>query len=440
MATVFRFPSNMEGRMAHRLLLADDSITIQKVVELTLSEEDFNVTAVSDGEAALDTARKSAPDIILADVFMPKMDGYQLCGKLKQDPALRDIPVILLAGTFEDFDDALAARVGADDHLTKPFESAELISMVKRLVERPKAAPQPVIMPQPQPAIPEPQLAAFEPQPFKAGPAEAAFMPEEVEKAAPVEIPGEADDLWSVVDMQSDDQPLADATAILTEDDLWRRANLVSMPGQRIDIPASAAEYEMPWDPPQAESKPEEAAFMDASPVEDDGVLPSVPLDEEEEAAEATAILNLDDLGGPSLLDAEPEDASGPERGPVDLAEVAEDAPIFTFDSLQDASLADDFLPKRDAGYPAFAAAPIPAAAPVGSAPASKTTTATPEVSVEDIKAEVARAVSEALDAKVREALSSLGREAIERIVWEVVPDLAEEILVKEIEKLKAGI
>ncbi len=411
--------------MAHRLLLADDSITIQKVVELTLSEEDFNVTAVSDGEAALDTARKSPPEIILADVFMPKMDGYQLCGKLKQDPSLRDIPVILLAGTFEDFDDALAARVGADDHLTKPFESAELISMVKRLVERPKAAPGP--------------------QPVKTEPAEAAFMAEEAVEAAPMEAPDAAletsDDLWSVVDMQSDDQPLADATAILTEDDLWRRANLVSMPGQRVDMPARAAEDEMPWDAPLAESEPEEAALMDAAPVEEDEVFPSVSLDDEDEPAEATAILNLDDLGGPSFLDAEPEEPREPERGPVDLAEIAEDAPIFTFDSLQDASLADDFLPRKDApSYPAFATPSRLAAAPVEPAPAPKTATAAPEVSVETIKAEVARAVSEALDAKVREALSSLSREAIERIVWEIVPDLAEEILVKEIEKLKAGI
>lgn len=354
--------------MAHRLLLADDSITIQKVVELTLSEEDFNVTAVSDGEAALDTARKSPPEIILADVFMPKMDGYQLCGKLKQDPSLRDIPVILLAGTFEDFDDALAARVGADDHLTKPFESAELISMVKRLVERPKAAPAP------QPEMPDPQ-------PVKAEPDDAAFVVEEAVVAAPPKAPDAAfeaaDDLWSVVDMQSDDQPLADATAILTEDDLWRRANLVSMPGQRVDIPARAAEDEMPWDVTPAD-EPEEAALMDAAPVEEDEIFPSVSLDDEDEPAEATAILNLDDLDGPSLLDAEPEEPREPERGPVDLAEVA--------------------------------------------------------------ASEVARAVSEALDAKVREALLSLSRETIERIVWEVVPDLAEEILVKEIEKLKAGI
>src|SRR5512135_2686835 len=120
--------------MAYRLILADDSITIQKVVELTLSEEDFEVTAYGDGESALEAARRHAPDIILADVIMPRMDGYELCGRVKQDPALQDVPVLLLAGTFENFDDTAALRAGADDHITKPFESAELISKVKRLV------------------------------------------------------------------------------------------------------------------------------------------------------------------------------------------------------------------------------------------------------------------------------------------------------------------
>jgi len=113
--------------MAHKLLLADDSITIQKVVELTLSEEGFEVTAVGDGEAAYDTAKDLDPDIILADVFMPKLDGYELCRKLKSDPALSGIPVLLLYGTFEDFDEMKAAQVGASDSLTKPFESADLI-------------------------------------------------------------------------------------------------------------------------------------------------------------------------------------------------------------------------------------------------------------------------------------------------------------------------
>src|SRR5512143_2371906 len=128
--------------MAYKLLLADDSITIQKVGELTLSEEDFDVAAFGDGETALEGARRIVPDIVLADVFMPKMDGYELCGKLKEDPALNHIPVILLAGTFENYDDVRAAKVGADDHVTKPFESAELVTKVKKLVERKKALPE----------------------------------------------------------------------------------------------------------------------------------------------------------------------------------------------------------------------------------------------------------------------------------------------------------
>src|SRR3990172_9637923 len=126
--------------MSYRLLLADDSITIQKVVELTLSEEDFEVSPYGDGESALEDAKRLDPDIILADVFMPKMDGYELCAKVRQDPALKGVPVMLLAGTFESFDEARARQVGADNHITKPFESAELIAKVKRLVEFSRAA------------------------------------------------------------------------------------------------------------------------------------------------------------------------------------------------------------------------------------------------------------------------------------------------------------
>ena len=78
--------------MPYKVYLADDSITIQKVVELTLSEEDFEVTAFGDGESALDAARKAAPDIILADIVMPRLDGYQLCAAVKQAPGPEKYP------------------------------------------------------------------------------------------------------------------------------------------------------------------------------------------------------------------------------------------------------------------------------------------------------------------------------------------------------------
>ena len=116
--------------MAQRLLLADDSITIQKVVELVLAEEDFEIKAVSNGEEALNAIESFNPDIVLADIEMPKMNGYQLCEKIKQDPKTASEPVILLAGAFEPIDEELARQVGADDSVIKPFESQELISKI----------------------------------------------------------------------------------------------------------------------------------------------------------------------------------------------------------------------------------------------------------------------------------------------------------------------
>jgi CheY-like chemotaxis protein len=113
--------------MAHKLLLSDDSITIQKVVELILSEEGFEIKATNNGEEALTAIPSFKPDIILADIEMPKINGYQLCEKIKKDPLMFSIPVILLAGAFEPIDEELAKQVNADDFIIKPFESQELI-------------------------------------------------------------------------------------------------------------------------------------------------------------------------------------------------------------------------------------------------------------------------------------------------------------------------
>jgi CheY-like chemotaxis protein len=116
--------------VAHKLLLADDSVTIQKVIELILAEESFEIKAVNNGEEALSVAHSVKPDIILADVEMPKVNGYQLCEKIKQNPSTSHIPVILLTGAFEPLDEELAKHVRADDFIVKPFESQDLISKI----------------------------------------------------------------------------------------------------------------------------------------------------------------------------------------------------------------------------------------------------------------------------------------------------------------------
>lgn len=117
------------------LLLADDSVTIQKVVNLTFSGEDIEVIAVGDGNSAMDMLRESRPDIVMADVNIPGVNGYEICEKVKAMGDGAPIPVVLLVGSFEPFDSEEAARVGADAHLTKPFESiAALVDTVHGLI------------------------------------------------------------------------------------------------------------------------------------------------------------------------------------------------------------------------------------------------------------------------------------------------------------------
>ena len=123
--------------MARRkLLLADDSITIQKVVNLTFADEGIDVTAVGDGDAALERLSAEPPDILLADVNMPGPNGYEICELLRSDEATRNLPVILLVGSFEPFDETEAARVGANAYLTKPFQSIkQLVAQVNDLID-----------------------------------------------------------------------------------------------------------------------------------------------------------------------------------------------------------------------------------------------------------------------------------------------------------------
>lgn len=120
-----------------RLVLADDSKTIQKVVSLLFEEEDFEVQCFENGASALEHIRSRGADIVLADAALPILDGYELCREVKQDPRTASLPVVLLAGTMEPLDEARATAVGSDSSLTKPFETSRLIRLVKDLVETP---------------------------------------------------------------------------------------------------------------------------------------------------------------------------------------------------------------------------------------------------------------------------------------------------------------
>lgn len=118
-----------------KLLLADDSETVQKVVNLTFELEGIEVVTFGDGDSAMSQFSAVAPDVVLADVHMPGLDGYQICQNIKANEATKNTPVILLVGSFEPFDEQKAMQVGADDYLTKPFQSIrQLVSKVNELL------------------------------------------------------------------------------------------------------------------------------------------------------------------------------------------------------------------------------------------------------------------------------------------------------------------
>ncbi|MEA3466513.1 MAG: response regulator, partial [Thermodesulfobacteriota bacterium] len=128
--------------MSRRLLLADDSVTIQKVIEITLSDGDYILSIASDGDEALQMAISERPDLILADVFMPGKNGYDVCEEVRKNADLKDVPVLLLAGTFEPFDQDKARAVGANDWIVKPFSSQALIDKVVELLAQTPAEEQ----------------------------------------------------------------------------------------------------------------------------------------------------------------------------------------------------------------------------------------------------------------------------------------------------------
>ncbi|HXO61592.1 MAG TPA: response regulator [Candidatus Acidoferrales bacterium] len=120
-----------------KILVADDNSNIQRMVGLALKDQGIDVVAVGNGEAAVRKISEIRPDLVLADVFMPVRNGYEVCQYVKEDPSLKHIPVILLVGAFDPLDEQEAQRVGADGVLKKPFVPPDpLIVMVKAALQK----------------------------------------------------------------------------------------------------------------------------------------------------------------------------------------------------------------------------------------------------------------------------------------------------------------
>lgn len=130
--------------MGAKILVVDDSNTMQTAVELTFSREDVELIPARSGEEAIRKAKEVVPDLMLIDTVLPDASGYEVCRTLKADPAMRDVPVIMLTGAFEAPDGPMVQAVGANDFIAKPFESQTLIAKVKQLLDsRPMRLPTP---------------------------------------------------------------------------------------------------------------------------------------------------------------------------------------------------------------------------------------------------------------------------------------------------------
>ena len=187
--------------MSKKLLLADDSVTIQRVIELTFSGEDIQVLAVGDGEAAIARIPVDKPDIVLADIGMPKRSGYEVCAFVKNHPDFKTIPVLLLAGAFEPVDEAKAKEVGCDGVLVKPFEPQHVIARVRELIGGATGSPTQSAVQD----IPRPAARLTQPRPVE--------IPRREDRP---QIP---DDLMDVEEADLEQPPDSEATSTIVLDD-----------------------------------------------------------------------------------------------------------------------------------------------------------------------------------------------------------------------------
>jgi CheY-like chemotaxis protein len=420
--------------MPKTLLLADDSVTIQKVVGISFANEDVRIVTVDNGDDAVVRARELKPDIVLADVVMPGKSGYDVCAALKGDPELRSIPVLLLTGTFETFDEDRATRAGADGHITKPFEAQALVELVNaRLAgaaaartKKPEAPPAPAADPEPFDFL-EPEQATQQRPPagtaqpvsrasdafsFEAEPIDARELANEEDDS--LELGNEATEARTTLLL--DEDPLAEAD---TAPPLGFSARDFDPDELARPAPPSRSQTQPHPSPPPARTESRPAGPGD--PLE--GVFDPL-LDDAGAAPRASRAF---DVAAPEVED--------PRRTRVlDAAPASDPAPPPRFAE----PLFDD-----DLGVPDEFDLPAPAALPPASRSAADAPTPRPSAPAE-LSPELRGQLHETLEKVAWEAFGDLSerivREAVQRVeqvAWDVIPRLAETLIREEIRKLK---
>jgi CheY-like chemotaxis protein len=372
-----------------KLLLADDSITIQKVVDLTFADEGVSVVCVNNGRDAIERLKEFAPDVVLADVFMPQVNGYEVCEYIKQNDKLKHIPVMLLVGSFEPFDEEEARRVGANDTLTKPFQSIRrLIEKVGLLTsQRPPEEQIPTAeLPKPE-VTEEPEVERLSTDELAISTADTLRMP-----------PG----LRSMIEDAGQSKPKQEAEiAMQVDKDDGMENNGMETRGEAFDAFEGAGDVLL--DLGELDS--------DRSIAEDDFVLD----------------IDLDEVPDPSPV--EPAFQSGAFR-PRDTNEtVASTEPAVLGPNWSVAPPAPAATPEQLAITEEFSrgiggTAQQPASGQNSTAPYMPATGVSPQ-----------QLSPEMIDAIARRAVEQLSEKVVQEIAWEVVPQLAELLIKRQLEE-----
>lgn len=483
--------------MPKTLLLADDSVTIQKVVGISFANEDVRIVTVDNGDDAVVRAREIRPDIVLADVVMPGKSGYDVCAALKGDPALAHIPVLLLTGTFETFDEDRAARVGADGHITKPFEAQALVELVNaRLASGP--ATRPAAPAAPPAAARSAAKPAAEPEPFDfLEPDAPTASPAQASTARPVSA--DSEDAFAfeaesrdAIDLSEDadefdlgNEATAARTTLLLgdEDDAFAEAATTPPVGMPSAPPPPAARPATAPPVPAAAAKPGALPPLrggtappvrggTAQPVggasgvrnapapspapaarEDPDELTRLVIHEEPGPAAAAEPAGGDPLDGIEEL-GDPFAPSGPSAEEWDVAANELDEDPFAAESAVPiepiaADVHDDATPRTftaplfdDDGGDELELTDVDPAPPSTAAPAAAPLAASPEAS--EISGAMREQVHTTIEKIAWEALGDVSerivREAvarIEQVAWDVIPRLAETLIREEIRRMK---
>lgn len=424
--------------MPVKLLLADKSITIQKVVEMLFSGRDYEVVCVSDGDAALNEAARVVPDVALVDVDLPRIDGYTLAARLKQDPKLAQTPVILMMSRDDVYDGAKGKQAGILDSIAKPFESQELIGKVKKALA---AAPPRLAEPAPptarRPLAPSPPAPAAPAKPKKAAPTDIFEIINEAPTQADLARAAAPDEEESVFEVEpvveEVEGPLARESAkalpIGAKAVEEMRAGLgltkeKEEPQPEI-VTAESLEMALKADQ-QAEFRPKTTGPLSSAPRPlQQPVQP--PMSEKhamaEEAVAKTGKQVFEHMPSPQLPMLSASEVWGIAEETV--AKMAKDV-FAQMPSIQPSqgsgadmrSMVEEMVSKS-VKEALEKASPSPA-----------TELPIPKISEETVR----RGIEEAVMRIARE----VAHEVIEKVAWEVIPQLAEIMIKEEIERLKA--